>query len=217
MSQYEQLPFTICTAPQRSEEWFQARLGRLTGSRAADMLATIKTGEAASRKNLRTQLVLERITGRVQENSAVSAAMQTGIEREPVAYKAYEQLTGQQLTTTGFLTHTALMVGCSLDGHVGDFDGLIEIKCPQPATHLSYLRSGTVPWNYQKQVLHALWITGAEWCDWFSFNPDFPPALQIKKVRVWRDDSEIALYELDALQFLAECEREYQEVMNMTK
>src|SRR5437879_4169734 len=117
--------FTVVTAEQRSDEWHRARLGRLTGSRAADMLATVKSGEAASRRNLRTQLVLERLTGRVQETGFVSAAMQQGIDREADAYAAYEALTGQHLVRTGFLRHDTLMVGCSLDGHAGDFESLI--------------------------------------------------------------------------------------------
>jgi len=82
------------------------------------------------------------------------------------------RLTRSILTSSGFLEHDTLMAGCSLDGHVGDFEGLVEIKCPQAATHLDYLKTGTIPGDYYKQITHALWITGAQWCDWLSFNPD---------------------------------------------
>ncbi len=208
--------FTISTAPQRSDEWFTARLGRLTGSRASDMLATVKTGEAAGRRNLRTQLVLERLTGRVQERAfATTDAMQQGIDREAAACAAYEQLTGKQLVTTGFVSSNDLMVGCSLDGHVGDFDSLIEIKCPLPATHLAYLRDGVVPFNYLVQVNHALWITGAESCDWLSYNPDFPTKLQVKMVRVWRDDTFLAGYAEKVRVFLDEIETELASVRRL--
>lgn len=199
----------IHDAPQRSDAWFTARLGKLTGSRASDMLATIKSGaEAAGRRNLRVQLVLERVTGKAQEQGFVTPAMQAGIDREVDAAAIYEAATGRMLTASGFLGHDTLAAGCSLDGHVGDFEGIIEIKCPQPATHLDYLKTGTVPGDYLKQILHGLWITGAQWCDWLSFNPDFPEALRVKLVRIPRDDAAIAAYEKAAVAFLAEVDAE---------
>ncbi len=172
------------------------------------MLATISKGEAAGRRNLRTQLVLERVTGRPQGPTFTSPAMQQGTSREPEAYAAYEVLTGELLTRTGFLSHDALLVGCSLDGHVGDFDGVIEIKSPIAATHLEYLRTGTVPGDYLKQVVHALWLTGAQWCDWLSYNPEFPVGLQIKLVRLVRNEDAIAAYDAAVRTFLAEVEAE---------
>jgi len=205
----------IHPADQRSPEWFTARLGKLTGSRAKDMLATIKNGEAAPRRNLRVQLVLERLTGRSQENGYQSHAMQQGIEREVDAFAVYEGLTGTLLTSSGFLEHDTLMAGCSLDGHVGDFEGLVEIKCPQAATHLDYLKTGTIPGDYYKQITHALWITGAQWCDWLSFNPDFPEPLQVKLVRVVRSEAAIAAYETAATAFLAEVDQELETVQQL--
>jgi hypothetical protein len=209
--------FTICDAPQRSEAWFAARLGRLTGSRASDALSTIKSGEAAARRNLRVQLVLERITGRCQDRVFTTPAMQDGIDREPEAYAYYEALTGEMLTRTGFLAHDTLQAGCSLDGHVGDFEALIEIKSPTPAIHLEYIRSGQVPGDYLKQVTHALWLTGAAWCDWMSYHPDFPEPLKAKIVRVKRDEAAIAAYEKAALTFLEEVQREYDAIRTLTE
>lgn len=209
--------FTICTAPQRSEEWFAARLGKLTGSRAADMTATIKSGEAAARRNLRVQLVLERLTGKSQERNFTSQAMQDGIDREADAYAYYEALTGEMLTRTGFLCHVELATGCSLDGHCGDFESLIEIKCPTPAVHLEYVHNGQVPSDYLKQVTHALWLTGAATCDWMSFHPDFPEPLKAKIVRVRREDVDLAAYETAALAFLAEVQRDYDAVRTLTQ
>jgi hypothetical protein len=197
-------PFTIIDAPQGSSQWHQARLGRLTGSRAKDMLATVKAGESAGRRNLRVQLVLERITGRPQGSEFASAAMLQGIAREPEAYAAYQALTGELLTRTGFLSHDTLAVGCSLDGHVGEFEGLIEIKSPIAATHLDYLTTGKVPADYYRQIVHALWITDAAWCDWLSYCPEFPRPLHLKCVRVARNEIEIAAYAGAVAKFLAE-------------
>ena len=210
------MTFTVLKMDQRSPEWIAVRLGRLTASRAADMLSTIKHGEAASRRNLRVQLVLERITGRSHERGFQSQAMQHGIDREAEARGAYEAMAGHLLQNTGFVSASDLMVGCSLDGHVGDFEGLIEIKCPLSATHLDYLKTGVVPGEYLKQITHGLWITGAQWCDWMSYDPAFPEPLRAKLVRVTRDEAEIAAYEQAALAFLAEVETECRAVSTMT-
>jgi len=103
--------FTIIDAPQRSDAWFQSRAGRLTGSRAADVLATIKSGEAAARRDYRMQLVTERLTGQPQDDGGgfVNAAMQRGVELEPKARLAYESITGNVAGQTGFLAHTEHM------------------------------------------------------------------------------------------------------------
>jgi predicted phage-related endonuclease len=201
-------PFTIVHAEQRSDEWFLARLGRLTGSRAADMLATIKSGEAAARRDLRTQLVVERLTQTLQEESFINAAMQRGMDLEPAAFAAYEALTGNVAERTGFLSHNTLAIGCSLDGHVGEFDGITEFKCPKSATHLRYLRAGVVPQDYLPQITHNLWVTGAQWCDFLSFDDRFPLKLQTFLVRVDRDELAIAAYAEKALAFLSEVDRE---------
>ncbi len=208
--------FTVIDADQRSPEWFTARLGRLTGSRASDMLATIKTGEAAARRDLRTQLVVERLTQTIQEDGFINAAMQRGVELEPAAFAAYEALTGNVAQRTGFLAHDTLAIGCSLDGHVGDFEGITEFKCPKSATHLRYLRSGGVPSDYMPQMIHNLWVSGAQWCDFLSYDDRFPLKLQTFLVRLERDDKAIAEYRDKALTFLQEVDREVLAVRTLT-
>lgn len=207
--------FTIIDAEQRSPEWFAARVGRLTGSSAADMLAKISKGEAASRRNLRLRLVLERLTGRPQESSFVSAAMQAGVDREASAYAAYESLTGDVAQRTGFLSHIEHMAGCSLDGHMGNFERLLSIKCRQPAAHLDFLRSGKVPGDAMAQIRHELWITNADEHVYFSWNPDFPDSMQSRLVVVTRLDADIGAYEREALAFLKEVDTEYQAIRTM--
>ena len=198
---------TIVDVPQRSPSWFAARLGRLTASRASDMLATIRSGEAASRKNLRVQLVCERLTGQPQEEPFVNAAMQRGIDCEPQAFAAYEAVTGNVARQVGFIQHDALLVGCSPDGLVGD-DGVLELKCPNSATHLEYLKSGTVPDKYLPQLLHTLWVTGRAYCDFVSFDDRFPSSLQVFHIRMDRDEAAIATYEKAARAFLSEVDAE---------
>jgi hypothetical protein len=200
---------TVLNAPQRSPEWTQARLGRLTSTGADAMLARLKNGdEAAGRRNLRVRLMLERLTGQSQERDFVSSAMQAGADAEGDAFAAYEALTGTVLHRTGFLSCDDLMAGCSLDGHFGDFEGIVEIKSPLPATHLEYLKTGRVPTDYLRQVTHALWVTGAAWCDWFSYQPAFPEWAQIKLVRVERSAVDLVAYDVAARDFLAEVDGE---------
>lgn len=173
----------IITCDQRSPEWAAARLGRLTGSRVADAFAQLKgKGEAASRRNLRVQLVLERVTGQSQERDFLSADMARGLEIEPDAYAAYEAETGRLVQSVGFVQHDTLMTGCSPDGLTAD--GLIEIKCPKAATHLEYLRDG-LPRDYLLQIQHGLWLTGAAWGDFVSYHPGFPSELRLKITRVF--------------------------------
>jgi len=197
---------------QRTPDWYAARLGRLTGSAASDMLARIKTGEAAARRDLRLRLVCERLTGQSQEDGFVSPAMQHGIDLEPVAFAAYESATGHMVNRVGFLAHDDLPAGCSPDGEIGGFVGIVELKCPKSATHLKYLRAGTVPSDYLPQITHNLWVTGAAWCDFASFDDRFPPSLQLFRVRVERNDAEIASYELMVRAFLAEVDAELADV-----
>jgi hypothetical protein len=209
------MSFHVVHAPQRSETWYAARLGRLTGSCAGEMLAKIKTGEAASRRNLRLRLVLERLTGKSQESDFVSAAMQAGIDREADAVAAYEALTGDLVRTSGFLAHDTLLAGCSLDGHLGEFAKLVSVKCRQPAAHYAFLRTGTIPADALAQIRHELWITGASAHDYFSWNPDFPDALQARIATVTRATADIPAYEQDALAFLAEIDRECEAVRTL--
>ena len=205
---------------QRSPEWVSARLGKLTASCASDMLATLKDPkkEAAGRRNLRIRLVLERVTGKPQEAGFVSTAMEQGMSREADAASLYEGLTGNLLTSVGFYQHDTLQAGCSPDGIIGNVwapEGLVEVKSPIPATHMDYLRSGVIPGDYQKQILAQLWISGAQWCDWLSYNPDFPEPLRVKLVRVERKQVEIDAFELLARQFISEVDAEVAEIERM--
>lgn len=203
-------PFDIIDAEQRSPEWFAARAGQLTGSVAADIAATLKSGgEPAARRDLRTKLALERLIGRSLEDGYVNADMQRGIDLEPEAFSAYEAATGHLVQRTGFLQHQELPIGCSLDGHIGDFEGLLELKAPRPATHLKYLRAGVLPPEHRYQVTHNLLVTGAQWADFCSFAPDFPEALRLFVVRVPRNQADLDAYELLLRQFLREVDEEF--------
>lgn len=206
--------FTVIECEQRSPTWFQARAGRLTGSVASSLTAKLKSGgEPAARRDLRTKLALERIIGRSLEDDYQNADMKRGIEREPDALAAFEAATGELVSRSGFLAHTSLLMGCSLDAHLGDFAEIVEVKCPRPANHLSYLQGGRLPEEHRIQIVHDLLITGAQAAHFVSWCPEFPEPLRLFHVAAKADSTELSAYELIARQFLREVEREQEAIL----
>ncbi len=193
---------------QRSEQWRALRIGMFTASCAAEMMSKVKTGEAAARRNLRTRLCLERLTGVSQENGYVNPDMERGAVLEPNAFAAYEAYTGSVVQSVGFVTHDTLRAGCSPDGWINNGEGLLELKCRRSANHLAFLRSETVPGDALLQCVHGMWITNARWVDYASYDDRFVQALQLKVVRVPRRDDEIISYALCATQFCREIDDE---------
>jgi len=187
---------------QRTDAWMQQRLGKVTASRVADVLAKIKSGESASRKNYKMELVVQRLTGKAGE-SFTNAAMEWGTEQEPFARMAYEAHTGTFVKEEGFVDHPTIEgFGCSPDGIVGE--GLIEIKCPNTANHIETVLENKAPSKYIPQMQCQMACTGAKWCDFVSFDPRVPEDLQLFVVRVERDQEYIDSMEVEVKQFLSE-------------
>ena len=197
---------------QRTEEWFQQRLGKVTASRISDVIAKTKTGISTSRQNYLIQLVSERLTGK-KGDSFVNQAMLDGIERESAARELYERTRGVSVTEVGFFDHPVIKnSGASPDGAVnaeedGKYAGLIEVKSPIESTHTNTLISKSVPSKYIPQMQWQLACTGAKWVDFVSYNPNFPEELQLFVARVDRDDTYIAELEAEVIKFLEEVEQ----------
>jgi len=190
---------------QGTPEWFAARLGKATGSRIADIIAKTKTGYSTSRANYAAQLVCERLTGKVAE-SFTNAAMQWGTETEPLARAAYEVKTGEMVDQVGFVDHPSIEnSGASPDGLVGLF-GMLEIKCPNTATHIETLLSQQVPTKYITQMQWQMACAGRQWCDFVSFDPRMPENLQLFIKRVEYDPPYVAMLEKEVIQFLMDVE-----------
>lgn len=188
---------------QRTDEWFAARIGKVTASRVADLMAKTKSGPSASRANYMADLIVERLTGQKAEGFT-SAAMQWGTDTEPQARAAYEFHTDANVVEDGFCLHPHIPdFGASPDGLIGDV-GLLEIKCPNTAAHLEVLLSGTVPAKYVTQMQAQMACTGRAWCDFVSFDPRMPVEMQMFVKRVARDDAFIAEMEGEVSAFLAE-------------
>ena len=191
-------------APQRTEAWHTARLGKVTASRVADVVAKTKTGYSASRENYMADLIVERLTGQ-KASTFTNAAMERGIEQEPHARAAYSARTGELVEEVGFIDHPAIpMSGASPDGLVAD--GLVEFKCPNTSTHLETLLADAVPAKYVTQMQWQMACTGRQWCDFVCFDPRMPEGLQLYIKRVDRDDAYIADLASEIRKFLAEVE-----------
>jgi len=188
---------------QRTEEWFAARMGKVTASRVADVIAKTKTGYSTSRENYLAQLVCEVLTGKPAE-SYTNAAMQWGVDQEPLARAAYESYQNVLVDEVGFLIHpTITQSGASPDGLVGDL-GMVEIKCPNTATHIDTLLTQTVPGKYNTQMQWQMACAGRHWCDFVSFDPRMPSDLQLFVKRVEYDPPYVAMLEKEVIQFLGD-------------
>lgn len=188
---------------QSDPAWATARLGHVTASRIADMLAKTKQGWGASRANYAAELVAERLTG-AASGGFTNAAMQWGIDTEPQARAAYEFRNDVSCGQAGFILHPSIeWAGASPDGFVSD-DGLVEFKCPNTATHIDTLLGGTIPEKYRLQMLWQMAVSGREWCDFVSFDPRLPEDMRFFCRRQERDSARIAEIEKEVRAFLVE-------------
>ena len=189
------------------------RLGKVTASRVADILAKTKTGPSASRQNYLIELAIQRTTGIIQESYS-NSAMEWGVQNEGLARCAYEVNTNNFVDQVAFIDHPSIKwFGCSPDGLVSD-RGLLEIKCPNSATHWEYFKSKKPPQKYFIQMQAQIAVTGRDWCDFVSFDPRFPERSQLLIVNVPRDSEFIVFMESEIKQFLIEVEQEVERIAN---
>lgn len=185
------MSYILCDAPQGTDAWRAARAGKFTGSEAGDF----SRGHAI-------RLAIERVSGAPIESRAKGADIERGIEQEPFARMAYEAEAGVIVIEAGFAYLPTIQAGCSVDGFVGEL-GIVEIKCPRPEKHIEYVLSDHLPPEHQPQMLHNLWVTGREWCDFVSYCPDVPGKLRLH-VRRWVPAlSEIRAHEASVIKFLS--------------
>lgn len=196
---------------QGTDEWRKARTGSLGSSQIKEALARTKSGWGAGRRNMIAQLVVERLTGEPTE-SFMSAAMQHGVDTEPQARAAYAFTYGVEVEQVGLVLHPTIKgTHSSPDGLVGS-DGALEVKCPQPATHMATLLADEVPSEYQKQIDWHMACSGRQWVDFISFDPRFPVELQMFVKRVHRDQTRIIELETEVTAFLREVDEKVSEL-----
>lgn len=200
---------------QGTPEWHSLRNGKATGSNIYKLRAKIKAGWAASRDEYKTQLVLERVTGKPTE-FFVSGPMKDGTEREPIARAAYCQLFDKEIAEVAFIDHPLIsMSGSSPDGLIVGSNGGIEIKCQQPKGHLEVLKGAPIPTAHMQQMQWLMACAGLDFVDYINFNPDFPEHLQLKCRTVERDAMLIAQMEEDVAAFLDEVATDEQFLRNL--
>lgn len=177
---------TASTAPQRSKEWFAARRGIPTASRFDQIITAAKGARSSAQDTLIAELLAESLLP-PQEGlipQFVTPEMEHGMIMEAEARCAYElEFAPAPVVECGFVLHASGLFGGSPDGLVGE-DGGVEIKCPAPATHIGYVREGTLPDKYKAQVHGYMITSGREWWDFFSYFRGLPPL----RVHVPRDD-----------------------------
>lgn len=189
---------------QRTDDWFTARLGKVTASRIGDVMAKTKNGYSASRQNYMAQLICERLTNKKEESSYTNSAIQRGIELEPIARQYYELENVCRVVEVGFIPHPTIEnSGASPDGLVND-DGLIEIKCPNTWTHLEFMQSLIPKREYILQIQWQMICTGRQWCDFVSYDDRLPDNLSFKCIRIYHDDVQAKEIEAEVIKFLQE-------------
>ena len=200
---------------QRSSEWFSARLGKVTASRVADIVSKTKSGYSTSRANYMAELIVERLTGKAADHFQ-TAAMAWGTSTEPLALSSYEEHTGGLVETVGFVPHpTIAMSGASPDGLVKE-DGLVEIKCPNTATHIETVLGQEAPAKYLPQMQWQMACTGRDFCDFVSFDPRLPDGMQIFIRTIRRDAEMIRSLEEEVSKFLVEMDAKIVQLRKLT-
>ena len=183
---------------QGSKDWHEAKRGKISGSQISNILMNPST---AGYQNYLTRLALERITN-ITEETFCSNDMQRGLDLEDSARTIYEFSSGNEVTQLGYIEHPYVeMALSSPDGVVGS-EGGVEIKCPKAKNHLETRLTEKIKREYLLQVQWLMACSPSiQWVDYISFCPDFPADLQLKIIRVWRDDHKIDELEAAAIKF----------------
>jgi len=180
---------------QRTPEWEQARCGSLGASQVWEI--------KKSRTKLLTTLIAERLSG-IPSEKYVTERMRWGIDHEPKARLAYELLTGASVRQCGIFRHPQIEgTHASPDGLVGE-DGIVEIKCPDTATHVAGLLGAPIEDRYIAQMQWQMECSGRAWCDFVSYDPRLPPHLMLHVRRVKKNEGITAELAEEVKSFLDE-------------
>lgn len=193
--------------PEGTIDWLKARVGLLTGSRMADAMSVLKSGDfSAKRKTLLRQILQERLTGFAVDHY-VTPAMQWGLDHEQEAKDEYEAASGNLIQKAGFALHPMIeFFGATPDGLI-DHDGCLEAKCPTTDTHLEYFLAGKIPAEYKPQMVCEMLCHRRQWCDFVSFDPRLPKRQRLFIRRYQPTPQEFAEVESAAIKFLADVEK----------
>lgn len=198
------------TAPQGSEEWLQARVGKITASRCKDARDRLKPakGESIGKPSAKciayaAQVAVERIAGRSVDKVFENWQMREGTEQEPHARQAYDLETGNIVQEVGAIATDDGAFLYSPDGLIGD-DGLLEIKTILSADRILRIVGEGDLSDFMDQCLMGLWLTGRKWIDLVLWCPALEPIeRQLTIHHITRDENAIEALEADLLAFAA--------------
>lgn len=176
----------IDPAPQGTKEWEKARLGLPTASQFHRIVTPKTLKPSGQATDYRNELLAEWKVGRPLVELS-SGLMQRGNVMEQEARRWYEFVTDNTVEEVGLCLTDDGRFGASPDGLIGD-DRLLEIKCPGPKKHVSYMVGSAKPqMDYRCQIQGQLLVTGRQGVDFVSYHPDMEPVL----VRCEREDDVI--------------------------
>jgi len=193
----EILPIDAREVIQGSDEWFAARMGKISASRLNDIMKKTKYGESTYKTRARMELAIERLTGKPAGSTFMNQAMHDGVEREPDARTLFEAVTGKEVALCGSFNHPTIeMASASPDGLLRDENAVLEIKCPTPVTHAYNLLSKKMDKRYIYQIQWQMACCEADYGYFASYHPDYPKAQQLRWLKVDRDDKLISELEM---------------------
>lgn len=189
-------------------EQLEPRLGKATSSNFSSILAKGRNGQpSASRKNYRSQLAIERLTGQSADRFDGNKYTDWGIETEALAKTAFTLRTGLTIIDPEFTTHDWLEAGATTDGNIGD-NAIAEVKNLTIANHVAVLKAGRMPPKHKPQVQGGLWIKKRQFCYFISYIPELPEESQLFIEKVERDEDYIKDLSVSIAVFLDEVEAE---------
>lgn len=189
----------IIDCVQGSDEWIAARLGIPTASEFHRIITAVKGDLSKSARSYAHYLVAETLLRVPLEPDRPDPYwIAWGKQHEAAAAQQYAFMTDTEIETVGFVTTDDGKIGCSPDRLIIGQRGALEIKCPAPQTHLSYLIDGP-GLDYKCQLQGQMAVAELSFVDLFSYHPDLPPALH----RITRDEPFISKMGAALAEFLA--------------
>lgn len=153
---------------QRSEEWFEARKGRVTGSSVGAILGLDPN---RSREDVLREMVRD-YHGAPKEFQG-NIATQWGVTHEDEARIDFEFATGKEVALATFCVHDNLIwLGASPDGFV-DSDAVLEIKCPFGLRDQKepVFKTASEQMHYMAQMQIEMFVTDRSICYFWQWTP----------------------------------------------
>jgi putative phage-type endonuclease len=173
---------------QKSQEWLEYRLGKITGTRLKEVLK-------ADNLPVLYEMIAETLSRQIEE-FPMNNAMRRGVELEPIARQLYQDRTGEIIEEIGFcLSDENDYLGLSPDGFTLDRKGAIEIKCPSTKTHVKYILDDRIPNEYLPQVcMYFIVNRELEYLDFITYD-DRVDSIPIHIIRVTREELSDKIFE----------------------